>query len=114
VNALIEAACVQVLSGKPETVDTPSNSGRGQIIVRCPKCHVALWSHYSGAGPKFAFVRVGTPNRPHSVNPDIHIFTSTKRSWVILPEGAPAVPEYYEREAYWPEGALERRAAALA
>ena len=114
VNALIETACVQVLAGQPEPVNTPSNSGQGQVIVRCPKCRIALWSHYSGGGPKFAFIRVGTLDQPHGVNPDIHIFTTTKRPWVILPEGVPAVPEYYDREKFWPADALKRRAAALA
>ena len=32
---------------------------------------------------------------------------------VILPEGTPAVPEYYDRERYWPPESLERRRAIL-
>ena len=50
-NAMIEAERVTLLSGAPEPVDTPSASGRGQRIARCPRCRIALWSHYSGAGP---------------------------------------------------------------
>ncbi|MDP3735871.1 MAG: GFA family protein [Hyphomonadaceae bacterium] len=114
VNALIETSRVDLTADRPEPVPTPSSSGRGQIYLRCSKCHVALWSHYSGAGPKFAFLRVGTLDHPHDVNPDIHIFTSTKRPWVILPEGVPAVPEYYDREKYWPATSLARRAAVIA
>ena len=49
-NAMIEADRVIHVQGAPETVNTPSNSGRGQKIVRCPNCRVALWSHYAGAG----------------------------------------------------------------
>jgi hypothetical protein len=33
---------------------------------------------------------------------------------VILPEGVPAVREYYDREMYWPKESLARRAAVLA
>jgi hypothetical protein len=69
---------------------------------------------YSGAGEEFRFVRVGTLDDPARVPPDIHIFTTTKLPWVVLPEGANVVPEYYDRKTYWPPEALERRAAVLA
>ncbi len=39
-NAMIEAYRVQLLLGDPEVVDTPSNSGKGQKISRCPTCRV--------------------------------------------------------------------------
>ena len=50
INAMIEADRAVLLSGEPEIVVTPSNSGKGQKISRCPECRVALWSNYSGAG----------------------------------------------------------------
>jgi hypothetical protein len=112
-NALIEADNVELLAGEPGMVDTPSESGMGQKIYRCPKCQVALWSVYSGAGPKFRFVRVGTLEDPAACPPEIHIFTESKQPWVILPEGIPAVPEYYRRSDYWPEESLRRRERAL-
>lgn len=112
-NALIEADRVVLLQGAPETVDTPSESGKGQKIVRCPNCRVALWSHYGGAGEAISFVRVGTLDNPDLLPPDIHIYTRSKQSWVILPPGVPAVADYYRRSEYWPEESLERRRAAL-
>jgi RimJ/RimL family protein N-acetyltransferase len=39
---------------------TPSASGRGQKISRCPRCRIAVWSNYAGAGGAVHFVRVGT------------------------------------------------------
>jgi hypothetical protein len=112
-NAMIESDRVELLSGKPEVVDTPSNSGLGQKIARCPKCLIAVWSHYVGAGPALSFIRVGTLDQPDHLPPDIHIFTSSKQPWVILPPGMPAVPEYYDRKAYWPGESLARRQALL-
>ena len=56
-NAIIEADRVVVLEGHPEIVDTPSASGKGQRIARCPTCRVALWSNYAGAGDAIRFVR---------------------------------------------------------
>lgn len=112
-NAMIEADRVIVLTGEPEVVLTPSNSGKGQKIVRCLACRIALWSHYAGAGDAVRFVRVGTLDEPDRLPPDIHIFTSSKQPWVVLPQGTPAVAEYYDREQYWPQESLERRRALL-
>jgi hypothetical protein len=112
-NALIEADRVSLLKGEVEVVDTPSNSGKGQRIARCPKCHISLWSNYAGAGDAVRFIRVGTLDEPDRLPPDIHIFTSSKQPWVVLPSDTPAVEEYYERTAYWPKESLERRSALL-
>ena len=113
-NAMIEADRVVELGDAPVLIDTPSNSGAGQRIARCPACNVALWSHYSGAGPVLKFVRVGTLDDPDVLPPDIHIFTASKQPWVMLPRGVPAVAEYYDREQYWPEQSLARRRAIAA
>jgi hypothetical protein len=111
-NAMIESDRLAV-TGRVDIVDTPSESGKGQKIARCPRCRIALWSHYAGAGPVVSFVRVGTLDNPDALPPDIHIFTASKQPWVVLPPGTPAVAEYYEREKYWPRESLERRKAYL-
>jgi hypothetical protein len=107
-NALIEADQVIHLAAEPEMIDTPSASGRGQKIARCPRCRIALWSNYSGAGPLMRFVRVGTLDEPDHLPPDIHIFTSTKQPWVRLAPDVPVVPEYYDRQRHWPAASLDR------
>lgn len=112
-NALIEAECVEVTAGEPAAVDTPSESGKGQKISRCPKCQVSLWSIYAGSGPKFRFVRVGTLADPDACPPQIHIFTESRQPWVILPPDVPAVPQYYDRRQYWPADAQARRRRVL-
>jgi hypothetical protein len=106
---MIEAERIVNLGAEPEIVDTPSNSGAGQKIARCPKCHVAVWSNYAGAGPFIRFVRVGTLDTPDYFPPDIHIFTASKQPWLPLPEGIPSVPEYYDRASLWPAESLARR-----
>jgi len=113
-NAMIESDRLTVLAGEPELVDTPSNSGKGQKIARCPKCRIAVWSHYAGAGSAVSFVRVGTLDNPDALPPGIHIFTASKQPWVVLSAGTPAMAEYYDREKYWPAESLERRKALLA
>ncbi|TLY50278.1 MAG: GFA family protein [Gammaproteobacteria bacterium] len=113
-NAMIEADRVVLLQGEIVAVDTPSNSGKGQKISRCARCHVALWSNYAGAGDAIRFVRVGTLDQAFRIRPDIHIYTSTKQPWIALGADIPAVPEYYARSEYWPAQSLARRAALIA
>jgi hypothetical protein len=113
-NAMNESDRLERLQGEAELVDTPSASGAGQLIARCPHCKVALWSHYAGAGRAVSFVRVGTLDEPDRLPPDIHIFTMSKQPWVVLPPGAAAVAEYYKAAEHWPKASLERRAALLA
>jgi hypothetical protein len=107
-NAMIEADRVELTAGEVEPVDTPSLSGKGQKIWRCPTCKVAIWSNYAGSGDKVRFMRVGTLDTPAAMPPDVHIFTSTKQPWVMLPEGTPAVPEYYKPRELWPKESQDR------
>jgi hypothetical protein len=110
-NALIESDRVQLLQGEVDVVDTPSLSGKGQKVSRCPRCRVAVWSNYGGGGDKVRFVRVGTLDEPDRLPPDIHIYTMSKQPWVVLPPGAAAVHEYYKTSEHWPAESLARRDA---
>jgi hypothetical protein len=112
-NAMIESDRVMNLGAAPEIVDTPSASGLGQQVSRCPVCKVAVWSHYAGSGPVVSFVRVGTLDNPDRLPPDIHIFAASKQPWVQLAPCVPVVPEYYEREEFWPAESLARREQIL-
>lgn len=110
-NAMIESDRVELLQGDVVVIDTPSNSGKGQRISRCPKCLVAVWSNYAGAGDALRFIRVGTLDEPKALPPDIHIFTAYKQPWLQIPSGTPAVAEYYKSAEVWSKASLERRAA---
>src|SRR5258708_30472584 len=76
-NALIEADRVVLLQGEPEMVNTPSNSGKGQKIARCPTCRIALWSNYGGARDPVRLLPVGTLRQPGRPPPPHHICTPT-------------------------------------
>lgn len=107
-NALIEASEVDVSHGECELIDTPSSSGNGQIIARCPKCKVAVWSHYHKGGPNINFIRVGTLNEPHVFPPDVHIHSSSKQPWVLIPAAVPEFTEFYDPGAVWSQDSLQR------
>ena len=113
-NAMIEADRVELLQGKPEAVNTPSNRGKGQVIWRCPSCRIAVWSNYGGLGDLMRFVRVGTLDEPDRCPPEIHIFTSSQQPWVVLPPGPLVFAEYYNSAEVWSKEMLERRAAVMA
>lgn len=107
-NALIETQQLEVLKDNLEKVVTPTAGEKPQDIFRCKNCKVALWSHYGVIGNAVCFVRVGTMDNPALCPPDIHIFTSTKQPWVVLPAGVPAMEEYYQRSKYWPGESVSR------
>lgn len=112
-NAMIEADRVELLQGEPELINTPTPSGKGQKIFRCPTCKIAVWSNYAVAkiGDRMRFVRVGTLEKADSVTPDIHIFTASKQSWVGLPSDVPAVAKYYDPDEMWSKASMKRRHA---
>lgn len=108
-NALVESDRLTLLAQAPELVATPSESGKGQRIARCPRCRVAVWSHYAGFGERASFVRVGTLDEPARCPPDVHIYVASKQPWVVLPDGARAFPGYYRASEVWSAASLERR-----
>ena len=110
VNALIESDRITLLSGEPQPVGMPTDSGRPHRIYRCPTCRIALWSEYGGVG-KLRFVRVGTLDDPDLLLPDVHIYTRSKLPWVALPSEVPAFEAYYSSKEVWPAASLERRRA---
>jgi len=114
VNALIEASQVELPKGKPTQTTLPSASGKGQNFWRCADCGVTVWSNYPQAGPSIHFIRVGTLDDPSRAQPDIHIYTSTKQPWVVLPDGVPTVAEFYRPADYWPAESTARFKAARA
>ncbi len=115
VNALIEADRVNVTKGDVIEIHTPSLSGVGQRFARCPTCHLTLWTNYldmsGGLGELVRFIRVGTLDNPDPFSPDVHIFTSTKQPWVILPTDVPAFEEFFATKIkdVWSPKSLARR-----
>lgn len=118
VNALIEADRVQLLRGEVVDITVPSPSGKNQKISRCPKCQVAVWSYYlamgRSLGERVRFIRVGTLDNPSAMPPDVHIYTSSKQPWVILPDDVTVVEEYYVTDEVWSAKSLARRDKLMA
>lgn len=111
-NALFEAGHVTLVSGTVEEISVPTPSGTGQDITRCTECKAAIWSNYNMGGlrKQIRFIRVGTLDDPDQFPPDVHIYTTSKQPWVILPTGDPRVDEFYDFSKTWSPASLERLA----
>ncbi|MCM8556488.1 GFA family protein [Sphingomicrobium sediminis] len=112
INFLVEAKRVE-WRGEPDIIDTPSVSGRGQLIFRCPDCGVALSSHYPSFGEALHFLRVGTFDDVSGIAPDVHIYTASKQDWVRLDDGAPTYEEYYRTRDHWDADKIGRLKKAM-
>ena len=110
-NALFDASNVKLLMGDVSEKLIASPSGKGQVIARCPKCKIAVWSNYFMGGIKdlIRFIRVGTLDDPDQLPPDVHIFTSTKQPWINLPSNDLSVSEFYDYETTWSKKNLKRK-----
>ena len=95
VNAAIETTLLHADGAAPIVVQLASASGAGQTVMRCPKCHTAVWSHYGALGSKAAFVRAGTLDDPALCPPTAHIWTRSKLAWVVLDPAIPAFEAFY-------------------
>lgn len=109
INALIEGNRVSLLSGKPTIFTSEVENLNHQHLSQCSTCRVTLWSTFDAEGGFMYYVRVGTLDQPTDIKPDIHIYTSSKQPWVIIPDGVPSVTEYYERSDVWSQENLARR-----
>jgi len=116
INALFEAASVELIHGEIAEITSGTPTGQGQTIARCPKCKTAVWSNYFMGGIKkgIRFIRVGTLDDPNRHPPDVHIFTTTKQRWVTLPPGAHVEDTFYDYETTWSPENFKRREELLA
>lgn len=109
VNVVVESKYVKLLSSEsPELIFTPSDSGGGQQVHRCPSCQHAVWSNYGHSGDVIRFVKAGTLDEPARVPPNINIFVRSKLPWVKLDDSIPCMEEFYDREKVWSKASLER------
>ena len=114
VNAFIESARLEHLSGELREDEFQTGSGGTQIVVRCAKCATPVWSFYPRLERKVAAVRVGSLDDPNAAPPDLAIFVSEKPAWAPLPEGARAFDQFYNPAEVYSAESLERLKAILA
>jgi hypothetical protein len=116
-NAIIESSNFRLTSTlAPQHIPTPTPSGDGQIIARCPVCWVAVYADYGGDGEMLKYIKLGTIDHEDRIRagmkPDVHIFTTTKLDWVDLSgereKGVPIFEKTYRRSEVWSKEANRR------
>ena len=112
-NAALESSELELLSGETERVELSSESGKGQAVIRCPDCKIAVWSHYASAGDATSLIRVGSLDNPDLLPPDVHIYTESRQPWVQSSDGKPEFEQFYDPREIWPAESLERYMAML-
>ena len=105
VNAVYEVDRVEHIAAEPEIVDTPSASGKGQRIARCP---AARWR--SGATIRAPARRCGScASAPWTIRRNARRMPTSsrpaKQPWVTLPPGAKAFAEFYNPGEVWSDEA---------
>ncbi|EFY88692.1 glutathione-dependent formaldehyde-activating [Metarhizium acridum CQMa 102] len=96
-----------------ELVTLPTESSVGMTVAQCSACHSGLWAHYADAGPHTTYLRAGTLDAAHEINPDVHIFTRSKRGFISLADGKPQFESYYKERAGFIRDDCKARYAAL-
>jgi hypothetical protein len=113
------AADAQHTTNNPILVAVPTQSKVGQTIAQCPVCRGNVWSYYADAGLLVTYLIASTLDRPWELEPDVHIFTRSRRDFVTLNDGKPQFEENYPDRSvfYRPEtkgrvdALMERQAA---
>lgn len=113
INAVIEAANVELLAGAPVITTVTAPSGKPHDIYRCADCGSPVWSDYQSRKSIF-FIRVATLDEPARLPPDVHIYTASKLPFFELPEGANAHEGFYDPREVWSAETMSRWRAATA
>ncbi|EHK45340.1 hypothetical protein TRIATDRAFT_299997 [Trichoderma atroviride IMI 206040] len=97
----------------PILVALPTQSKVGQTVAQCPLCRGNLWSYYADAGTLVTYLIASTLDRPWELEPDVHIYTRSRREFVSLNDGKPQFEENYPDRAVFYRPETKERVDAL-
>ena len=109
-NAWIECANVELLSGAPASFAIPYAGDNGNTVFFCATCGTYIWTEYLTG---FWFVGVGILDDPKAFPPDVHIWTRSKQPWLDLPGDVPVFETKYDWEQLWSDDVKARLAAVI-
>ena len=77
----------RLTQGELKTFASKSAAGRAKLGAFCPECGTRIY-HKPEWRKGTVSVKPGTLDDTGWLKPDMHLWTSSKQSWVIIPEGA--------------------------
>ena len=110
IRTMIESSHFHLDSGQLIPLNSPTGSGRAQVVHRCAKCKVQIFSTFNNSD-SMTFLKTATLDNPDAFPPQAHIFTKTKLGWVNLDGNVPCFDEFYQKEDVLSAEALARRTA---
>ena len=113
-HAMVESTEMKLLSGKPDFVKVPTDSGNTHWVIRCPISRTAVWNQHGSRSAAMRYVRVGTLDEPSRFPPLAHIYARSKQPWVGWSADTPSFAEYYDTGKTWPAASLARLKSARA
>ncbi len=76
----------RLTKGVVKTYGSRSEAGRRKLGAFCPDCGCRIY-HQSEWRKGTVSVKPGTLDDTSWLNPDMHLWTRNKQSWVIIPDG---------------------------
>ena len=113
-NMWIEQEYVHVDGDDIQSFRLTGGSGQPHDLYFCGRCGTNLWSKYHASPYSTIFVKAGTLDRPELVEPDVHIFTRTRRDWLVQGPDVPQYEAFYPIKEVWTPQSLERLRKSMA
>jgi len=83
----------RIVQGEVKTWASTSSTGRGKLGAFCPDCGTRIYHKPEWRKGTYS-IKPGTLDDTSDLKPDMHLWTSSKQPWVIIPEGV----EAYEKQ----------------
>lgn len=90
---VVNEAEFRLIRGELKTFVSKSDTGRAKLGAFCPDCGTRIY-HKPEWRKGMGSVKPGTLDDTRGLKPDVHLWTSSKQAWVVLPEGV----EAYEKQ----------------
>jgi hypothetical protein len=90
-SVVVERSDFVLTSGTPRTFTKTAESGRTLECGFCGDCGNRIF-HKPELAPDMMNLKAGTLEDTSWLAPAIHVWTSSKQPWVVIPEGPPQFP----------------------
>jgi len=90
---VVSEADFRLIKGNLKTYASKSAAGRAKLGAFCPECGTRIY-HKLEWRKGMVSVKPGTLDNTSWLKPEMHLWTSSKQPWVIVPDGM----EVYEKQ----------------
>ncbi len=90
---VVPEAAFKITMGEPCFYRSTSLAGRKKIGAFCPECGSRIYNQTEWRNETIS-VKPGTLDETGWLRPDVHLWTSSKQGWMVVPDGV----EAYEKQ----------------